>query len=99
MAIVLILYPIGVVRAAMSHKLFPAIWVHLSLLTVYGVYYRIRVRHWPVRERVSLFSYIPHALVMPITSGLLVVLALFTLDSGSWETRGHVGAVTRTPRT
>jgi hypothetical protein len=26
---------------------------------------------------------------MPITYALLTPLALFTLDSGSWETRGH----------
>lgn len=28
-------------------------------------------------------------LLMPVTYGLLTPLALFTLDSGSWETRGH----------
>ena len=32
-------------------------------------------------------AYAPHALVMPITSGLLLPLALFTLYSTSWETR------------
>ncbi|HSK04573.1 MAG TPA: hypothetical protein VK932_25145 [Kofleriaceae bacterium] len=34
-------------------------------------------------------SFIPQALVMPITYALLTPLALFTLDSASWETRGH----------
>ncbi len=97
MAVVLLLYPIGVVRALTAHKLFPAIWVHLTLLTLYGMYYRYRVRDWPAHERVSLFSYIPHALVMPITSGLLIPLALFTLDSASWETRGHVTTSWRRP--
>jgi hypothetical protein len=33
--------------------------------------------------------FVPQALVMPVTYGLLTPLALFTLDSASWETRGH----------
>jgi hypothetical protein len=32
----------------------------------------------------GVMSYVPHALVMP--------LALFTLDSSSWETRQHAAA-------
>ena len=87
MAIVLVLYPIGVAVAAANDRLFAAISVHLSILTIYGLYYRFRVRNWPANERVHAFSYIPHSLVMPITSGLLFPLALFTLDSASWETR------------
>jgi hypothetical protein len=31
----------------------------------------------------------PLSLLMPVTYALLTPLALFTLDSGSWETRGH----------
>jgi hypothetical protein len=31
------------------------------------------------------------AVVMPVTYMLLTPLALFTLDTGSWETRGHSG--------
>ncbi len=31
---------------------------------------------------------------MPVTYALLTPLALFTLDSGSWETRGHAETVT-----
>ena len=88
-AIVLVLYPIGVARVAAAGRLSAAIWIHVSLLAVYGAYYRWRVRAWPEHERVGVLSYVPHALVMPITSGLLVPLALLTLDSTSWETRGH----------
>ena len=31
--------------------------------------------------------------VMPVTYLVLNALALWTLDSGSWETRGHVAPV------
>ncbi|MDB4956156.1 MAG: glycosyl transferase family 2, partial [Myxococcales bacterium] len=34
-------------------------------------------------------SFMPLSLLMPVTYALLTPLALFTLDSGSWETRGH----------
>jgi cellulose synthase/poly-beta-1,6-N-acetylglucosamine synthase-like glycosyltransferase len=86
-ALLLVMYPLAVVRAAIHHQLFWAIWVHLSVLAIYGAYYRIRTRAWPAEDRVGALSYVPHALVMPITSGLLLPLALFTLYSTSWETR------------
>jgi cellulose synthase/poly-beta-1,6-N-acetylglucosamine synthase-like glycosyltransferase len=89
MAVVLVVYPIGIYKALAAHVFLPAVLAHFTILTLYGVYYRWRVRKWPPHERVSAFSYIPHSLVMPITSGLLMPLALFTLDSSSWETRGH----------
>ena len=37
------------------------------------------------------------ALLMPITYALMTPLALFTLDSGSWETRGHGAPADATP--
>ena len=60
---------------------------HLAILAVFGLYYRWRVRAWPAADRVSALSYIPQAMCMPITNALLTPLALFTLDSSSWETR------------
>ncbi len=88
-ALVLVLYPIGLFRALAADRLVQVVLVHLGFLGLYGLYYRWRVRAWPAHERVGALAYLPHALVMPITSGLFVPLALFTLDSSSWETRGH----------
>jgi cellulose synthase/poly-beta-1,6-N-acetylglucosamine synthase-like glycosyltransferase len=88
MAIVLVLYPIGIYHALATHIFCYAILLHVMFLGFYGFYYRWRTRSWPEDDRVSAFSYIPHSLVMPITSGLLVPLAICTLDSSSWETRG-----------
>lgn len=39
-------------------------------------------------------SFVPQAVVMPVTYGLLTPRARFTLDSGSWEPRGHGGVGT-----
>jgi cellulose synthase/poly-beta-1,6-N-acetylglucosamine synthase-like glycosyltransferase len=95
LAIVLFLYPVGVVRATASGLILPAVLIHGAVLFGYGVYYRHRTRAWDSADRVDVLSYVPHALVMPITSALLVILALFTLDSSRWETRGASrGAVT-----
>jgi hypothetical protein len=89
---VLVAYPIAVMRAVAAQQLLPALLMHLEILTVFGLYYRWRVRKWPRAERVSALSFLPQALVMPVTYALLTPLALFTLDSGCWETRGHVEA-------
>lgn len=90
MALVLFLYPIGVYRAVHAHRLVHVVAVHAAILALFGVYYRWRVRGWPAEERVGALAYVPHALCMPISSGLLTVLALCTLDASSWETRGQI---------
>ncbi len=82
-------YPITVIRALSAGWFFEALQIHLYVIAVFGLYYRWRVRHVPASERVGSLAFLPIALLMPITYALLTPLALFTLDSGSWETRGH----------
>jgi cellulose synthase/poly-beta-1,6-N-acetylglucosamine synthase-like glycosyltransferase len=82
-------YPIAVFRALASGRFMPALVGHLTVLTLFGIYYRWRVRSWPPEQRVGVLSFLPQALIMPVTYGLLTPLAVFTLDSASWETRGH----------
>jgi cellulose synthase/poly-beta-1,6-N-acetylglucosamine synthase-like glycosyltransferase len=85
----LVAYPITVIRALSSGWFFAALQVHLYVVAVFGLYYRWRVRKEPAEERVGSLAFMPVALLMPITYALMTPLALFTLDSGSWETRGH----------
>jgi cellulose synthase/poly-beta-1,6-N-acetylglucosamine synthase-like glycosyltransferase len=92
MFIVLFGYPVGVIRALASHRFMPALAAHLVVLALFGLLYRWRVRSWPPDQRVGALAFVPQALVMPVTYALLTPLALFTLDSGSWETRGHDAA-------
>jgi cellulose synthase/poly-beta-1,6-N-acetylglucosamine synthase-like glycosyltransferase len=82
-------YPIAVFRALASGRFLPALVGHLLVLALFGLYYRWRVRSWPPEQRVGVLAFLPQALVMPVTYGLLTPLAVFTLDSASWETRGH----------
>ena len=93
MFVVLICYPIAVVRALGAKMFFPAVVAHLHVLLLFGLYYRWRVRRWAPEDRVGALSFLPQSLVMPITYALLTPLALLTLDSTSWETRGRPAPV------
>jgi cellulose synthase/poly-beta-1,6-N-acetylglucosamine synthase-like glycosyltransferase len=85
----LVVYPIALVRALETHRFFPSLQLHLQIVVAFGLYYRWRVRKIPKEERVGALAFLPLSLLMPITYALMTPLALFTLDSGSWETRGH----------
>ncbi len=87
LAMMIVIYPIGVCHLLARHGFLRAITVHLQLLVVYGAFYRWRVRRLPASDRVGMFSYAPIAIVLPVTFALMTPLALFTLDSTSWETR------------
>jgi cellulose synthase/poly-beta-1,6-N-acetylglucosamine synthase-like glycosyltransferase len=89
----LLVYPIAVVRALAAHKFFPALVLHTEAVAFFGMLYRFRTRKLPKAERVGSLAFIPLSLLMPVTYALLTPLALFTLDTASWETRNHEEAV------
>ena len=71
---------------------------HLGLVGLLGVIYWWDTRSLPAERRVPPWAFLPIAILMPATYLLFTPLALFTLDSGSWETRGssQAAADTRT---
>jgi cellulose synthase/poly-beta-1,6-N-acetylglucosamine synthase-like glycosyltransferase len=89
----LLVYPIAVVRALAAHKFFPALVLHTEAVVFFGLLYCWRNRRLPRAERVGPLAFIPLSLLMPVTYALLTPLALFTLDTASWETRNHEEAV------
>jgi N-acetylglucosaminyltransferase len=89
----LLVYPIAVVRMLAAHKFFPALVLHTEAVVFFGILYRWRNRKLPKAERVSPLAFIPLSLLMPVTYALLTPLALFTLDTASWETRNHEEAL------
>jgi len=89
----LLVYPIAIIRALIGFKFFPMMSLHLSILVIFGLVYRYRTRHFAREERVGVFAFAPLTFLMPITYALLTPLALFTLDTANWETRGHEDAV------
>ena len=85
----LLIYPIAIVRALSSFRFFPALVLHIQAVVFFGLLYRFRTRKLPKEERVGALAFIPLSFLMPVTYALLTPLALFTLDTNSWETRNH----------
>ena len=81
-------YPVLLASSIVKGKLFAVIARQVLVASVLGVVYWLRARKLGV-ERVHPLAFIPIALIVPITYALMMPLALFTLDSGSWETRRH----------
>lgn len=90
-------YPIAIIRALASHRFFEALEIHIMVMAAFGVFYRWKVRKLPKEERVGAFDFLPLSILMPVAYALLAPLALFTLDSGSWETRNHSEAAPMEP--
>lgn len=88
----LMIYPLLILDELLSGYFFSAGVLHALILAFLGMVYRFHVRHLPEEEKVSPFYFMAMTFVMPITYLVLTPLALFTLDSGSWETRGHTEA-------
>jgi cellulose synthase/poly-beta-1,6-N-acetylglucosamine synthase-like glycosyltransferase len=82
-------YPALLFKSLMTGTFWPLMIVHVVVMAAFGVLYRIHVRRFPADQRVSAVSLLPMAVLMPVTYAVLTPLALLTLDSGKWETRGH----------
>ena len=76
----------------MSGQFWDLAILHIGVATALGLVYRICARGTPREEQVGALWYLGAILVMPVTYLILTPLALFTLDTGSWETRGGVPA-------
>ena len=82
-------YPFILFRELMSGAVFTLAAFHIAVLATLALWYWIDTRGWPRKERVHPIWFLPMASVMPAVYLLLTPLALLTLDSSSWETRGH----------
>jgi len=72
----LVVYPIGIVRALSSGWFFQGLQLHLYVVAIFGLYYRFRVRKAAPEDRVGSLAFLPIALMMPITYALMTPLAL-----------------------
>ena len=88
--VLLVIYPIAIIKVILAAKLIPALVLHLEVIAVFGLYYRWSVRKKPPEQRVGALAILPLAILMPLSYALQTPLALFSLDSASWETRNHV---------
>ncbi|MCY1023824.1 glycosyltransferase family 2 protein [Pyxidicoccus sp. MSG2] len=84
----LLSYPVVIMHNVINGEFWDILAFHFLVIGLLGVIYRLETRHLPEDRRVHGASFLPMALLMPVTYALFTPLALFTLDSGSWETRG-----------
>ncbi|MFL5300986.1 MAG: glycosyltransferase [Anaeromyxobacteraceae bacterium] len=85
----LLAYPLVVVQNVLNDALGNVISLHLGVVALLSVVYRLETRHLPAWRRVPSASFLAITILLPANYLMLTPLALFTLDSGSWETRGH----------
>jgi cellulose synthase/poly-beta-1,6-N-acetylglucosamine synthase-like glycosyltransferase len=96
MLMLVLIYPFVIVTHVQDGKFFTLAAFHVVLVGGLSLIYHFSpsVRALPPWLRVHPLSFLPMAVLMPVAYLLLTPLALFTLDSSSWETRGHQGFVT-----
>jgi cellulose synthase/poly-beta-1,6-N-acetylglucosamine synthase-like glycosyltransferase len=100
MLLLLLVYPFVIVTHVLSGQFFTLAMFHCVLIGGFGMiyYFAPSVRKLPPWLRVHPIAFLPMAVLMPVAYVLLTPLGLFTLDSSSWETRGHQGAAQGAPR-
>jgi cellulose synthase/poly-beta-1,6-N-acetylglucosamine synthase-like glycosyltransferase len=101
MLMLLLIYPFVIIQNFATGNFFHLAMFHVALIAMFGMiyYFAPSVRKLPPWLRVHPLSFLPMAVLMPVAYLLLTPLGLFTLDSSSWETRGHQGAAqARLPR-
>ncbi len=93
--LLLFVYPFVIIIHLAQHQFFDLAMFHLAIIAVFGTiyYFAPSVRRLPPYLRVHPISFLPMAVLMPVAYLLLTPLGLLTLDSSSWETRGHQGVV------
>jgi cellulose synthase/poly-beta-1,6-N-acetylglucosamine synthase-like glycosyltransferase len=91
MLLLLLVYPFVIFSNVQRGEFLDLAMFHVALTggfaTIY--YFAPSVRALPPWLRVHPIAFLPMAVLMPVAYVLLTPLGLFTLDSGSWETRGH----------
>jgi cellulose synthase/poly-beta-1,6-N-acetylglucosamine synthase-like glycosyltransferase len=81
-------YPALLMSTIMKGTLFKLLTRQVIIAGLLGVIYYVKAKKLKL-EVVHPLALIPAALVVPVLYALITPLALFTLDSGSWETRAH----------
>jgi N-acetylglucosaminyltransferase len=82
-------YPVLLLQSLVTGTFWMLMTVHVVWAAGLGIVYRTQVRKLPADRRVSAFDALPLAIVLPISYAVMTLLALLTLDSAKWETRGH----------
>ena len=101
MFMLLLVYPFVIVTNIQRGEFLELTAFHLMVIAGFSMvyYFAPSVRALPPWLRVHPVSFLPMAVLMPVAYLLLTPLGLFTLDSSSWQTRGHQGSPAAKPST
>jgi cellulose synthase/poly-beta-1,6-N-acetylglucosamine synthase-like glycosyltransferase len=96
MLLLLLVYPFVIISHVTRGDFFDLAMFHVAVIALFSLvyYFAPSVRALPPWLRVHPIAFLPMAVLMPVAYLLLTPLGLFTLDSSSWETRGHAGSPT-----
>ena len=91
MLMLLLVYPFIIITHIERHEFLNLAMFHMAVIGLLSFVYHFApsVRALPPWLRVHPISFLPMTVLMPVAYVLLTPLGLFTLDSSSWETRGH----------
>ncbi len=94
MLLLLFVYPFVIIHHLLEHEFIPLAFLHLQVIALFGMLYHFSpsVRRLPPWLRVHPIAFLPMTVMMPVAYLILTPLGFLTLDTSSWETRGH-GAV------
>jgi cellulose synthase/poly-beta-1,6-N-acetylglucosamine synthase-like glycosyltransferase len=84
--------PVFIVENVVAGNFWQLAAFNLQIVALFGFFYWLDTRHLPSAQRVHPVWFLPAVVVMPVVYLLYTPLALFTLDSSSWETRGKPAA-------
>jgi hypothetical protein len=98
MLALLLIYPFLIITHLIAGQFFSLVMFHCAIIALFGgiYYFAPSIRRLPPWLRVHPLAFLPMAVMMPAAYIILTPLGLFTLDSSSWETRGHASAA-KTP--
>jgi len=90
--LLLLVYPFVIGVHIVEGEFFELAMFHLAVVGALGLVYHLApsTRALPPWLRVHPIAFLPMAVLMPVAYILLTPLGIFTLDTASWETRGHV---------
>jgi N-acetylglucosaminyltransferase len=99
MFMLLLVYPFVIITNIQREQFFDLVVFHLLVIGGFSLvyYFAPSVRALPPWLRVHPIAFLPMAVLMPVAYLLLTPLGLFTLDSSSWQTRGHQGSPAPSP--
>lgn len=95
MLMLLLVYPFVIVQHVLEGEFFELAMFHVFVIAGFSMIYWLSpsTRRLPPWLRVHPIAFLPMAVLMPVAYLLLTPLGMLTLDTSSWETRGHVAGV------